>query len=69
MNYKDINKLRHKLLGIYFIKRAIIANKRDCKSCLASKMKESFERKTNIKETIKGRKLYCNILGIKYRFI
>jgi hypothetical protein len=66
MNYKDINKLRYKLLSIYFTKRVIIASKRDYKSCLAGKIKELFERKTDIKETIKGRKLYCNILRIRY---
>jgi len=54
---------------MHFIKRVIIASRRDYKSCLASKIKELFKRKTNIKETIKGKKLYCDILGIRHRFI
>jgi hypothetical protein len=61
--------LRYKLLGIYFIKRVIIANKRDYKSCLAGKIKELFERKIDVKEIIKERKLYCNISRIRHRFI
>jgi len=69
MNYKDIDKLQHKSLGIHFTKQAIIASRRDCESCLASKMKESFERKIYVRETIKRRKLYYNILGIRYRFV
>jgi len=66
MNYKDIDKLRHKLLGMHFIKRVIIASKRDYKSCLAGKIKELFERKIDVKEIIKGKKLYCNILRIRH---
>jgi hypothetical protein len=69
MNYKDIDKLRHKSLGMHFTKRVIIASKRGYKSCLAGKIKELFERKIDVKETIKGRKLYCNILRIRHRFI
>jgi hypothetical protein len=69
MNYKDINKLRHKLLGMHFTKRVIIASRRDYKSCLAGKIKELYKRKIDVKETIKGKKLYCNILGIRHRFV
>jgi hypothetical protein len=69
MNYKDIDKLQHKSLCMHFTKRAIIASKRDCKSCLASKMKELFECKIDVKETIKRRKLYCDISGIRHRFV
>jgi hypothetical protein len=54
---------------MHFTKRVIIASKRDYKSCLAGKIKELFERKTDVRETIKGKKLYCDILGIKHRFI
>jgi hypothetical protein len=54
---------------MHFTKRAIIANKRDYKSYLAGKIKELFERKIDVKETIKGKKLYCNILRIRHRFI
>jgi len=54
---------------MHFIKRVIIASKRDYKSCLVSKIKESFKRKIDVKETIKRRKLYCDILGIRHRFI
>jgi hypothetical protein len=58
----DIDKLRHKLLGIYFTKQVIIAGKKDYKLCLVSKIKELFKCKTDIRETIKRKKLYCNIL-------
>jgi hypothetical protein len=51
---------------MHFIKQAIIASKRDYKLCLAGKIKELFERKIEVKETIKGKKLYCNILRIRY---
>jgi hypothetical protein len=54
---------------MHFIKRVIIASKRDYESCLAGKIKELFERKTDIKETIKGKKLYCDILRIRHRFV
>jgi hypothetical protein len=66
MNYKDIDKLQHKLLGMHFTKRVITASKRDYKSCLAGKIKELYKRKTDVKETIKGRKLYCDISGIRH---
>jgi hypothetical protein len=64
-----MDKLRHKLLGMHFTKRVIIASKRDYESCLAGKIKELYKRKTNVKETIKGRKLYCDISGIRHRFV
>ena len=54
---------------MYFIKRAIIASKRDYKLCLAGKMKELFIYKTDIREEVKRRKLYCNILKIRHRFV
>jgi hypothetical protein len=69
MNYKDLEKLQHKSLGIHFTKRSITAGRRDCESCLAGKMKESFVRKTDIREEVKGRKLYCDISGIRHRSV
>jgi hypothetical protein len=54
---------------MHFTKRVIIASKRDYKSCLASKMKELYKRKIDIRETIKGRKLYCDISRIRHRFV
>ena len=51
---------------MHFTKRPIIASKKDYKSYLAGKIKELFIRKTDIRETIKGKKLYCNILRIRY---
>jgi hypothetical protein len=54
---------------MHFTKRLIITGKRDYKLCLAGKIKELFIYKTDIKETIKRRKLYYNILRIRYYFI
>jgi hypothetical protein len=51
---------------MHFTKQAIIANKRDYKSCLASKVKELFVYKIDVKETIKGKKLYYNISRIRH---
>jgi hypothetical protein len=64
-----MDKLRHKLLGMHFTKQVIIASKRDYESCLAGKIKELYKRKTDIRETIKGRKLHCNISRIRHRSI
>jgi hypothetical protein len=64
-----MDKLRHKSLGMHFTKRVITASKRDYESCLAGKMKELYERKTDVRETIKGRKLHCDISGIRHRSI
>jgi hypothetical protein len=54
---------------MHFTKQVIIASKRDYKSCLAGKIKELFECKIDVKETIKGRKLYYNISRIRHRFV
>jgi hypothetical protein len=65
MNYKDLNILESKSRGIKLIKRQQRAGKHDCKPCSAGKMKESFVKKTDVRETVKGRKLHCDISGIR----
>jgi hypothetical protein len=54
---------------MHFTKRVIITSRRDYKSCLAGKIKELYKRKTDIRETIKGRKLYCDISRIRHRSV
>ena len=65
MNYKDLNILESKSRGIKLIKRQQRARKHDYKPCSTGKIKESFIKKTNIREIVKGRKLYYDISRIR----
>ena len=65
-NYKDIQKLEKASKGIKLAPSPIIktAGRRACECCLAGKMKESFSKKTDIRQTHRIRKLHADTSGI-----
>src|SRR5277367_2883778 len=44
--------------------RVKTVGRRACESCLAGKMKESFNKKTNTRATVKGQRLHADTSGI-----
>jgi hypothetical protein len=50
-------------------KRRLLYGKKLCKPCLASKMKESFNKKTNKREGKRVRRLYADLSGYYLAFV
>jgi hypothetical protein len=50
-------------------KRRLLYSEKLCKPCLAGKMKESFNKKTNKREGRRVRRLYANLSGYYLAFV
>ena len=68
VNYCTIDKMPDYADGIS-LKRPtsaeFLARKTACEACLAGRQKESFNKKTDNRSTVKLGRLYCNISGIQ----
>ena len=64
-NYNNIQRLQHTLIGIgIFPLKQKTSSDYAYKGCLAGKIKESFNKKTDSRTTQRIRRLHYNILGI-----
>jgi hypothetical protein len=68
VNYQTIDKMPEYTDGILFKRPTsaeLLAGKTACEACLAGQQKESFNKKTDNRSTVKLRRLYCDISGIQ----
>ncbi|KAI0991343.1 hypothetical protein K3495_g16844, partial [Podosphaera aphanis] len=68
VNFQDIKKLVDLgVLGgkVNLEKRPVYQGEKHCESCLAGRMKERFNKKTDTREYVKGRRLHADISGIQ----
>jgi len=54
MNYSNLFKLQHSLLGIKLKKRVVLVSKSTCEAYLARKMQEILSKKITKREKIPG---------------
>jgi hypothetical protein len=67
-NYRTIDKMPDYADGISFkrpISAELLAGKTACEACLAGRQKESFNKKTDNRSTVKLGRLHCDISGIQ----
>jgi len=72
VSYKRIKQLlKGNSVGLIKLKdkRRLLYSKKLCKPCLASKMKESFNKKTNKREGKRVRRLYADLSGYYLAFV
>jgi len=63
-NFADIQKLQSSSQGISVSCKIKTAGRRACEGCLAGKMKESFNKKSDTRSTIRVRRLHADTSGI-----
>jgi len=54
MNYSDLFKLQHSLLGMKLKKRVVLVSKSMYEACLAGKIREILSKKITKREKIPG---------------
>ncbi|KAI0999468.1 hypothetical protein K3495_g8728 [Podosphaera aphanis] len=68
VNFQDIKKLVDLgVLGgkVHLEKRPVYQGEKHCKSCLAGRMKERFNKKTDTRDCVKGSRLHADILEFR----
>jgi hypothetical protein len=65
-NHNDIQRLQHTSIGMgIFPPKQKTSGDHACEGCLAGKMKESFNKKTDSRTTQRIRRLHCDTSGIR----
>ena len=68
VNFKDIDKILkagNTGFNVPLSKRPVPLGERSCEACLAGRMKEHFNKRTDKRETRKLRRVHCDISGIQ----
>ena len=62
-NYRDITTLVRKSKGVEIEKKVYLPGRQAYEGCLAGKMKESLNKKTDTKTSVRGRRLHADTSG------
>lgn len=65
-NYRIVDRMPQLALGITFCRpKEFIAGETACECCLAGRMKESFNKRSDNRVTTRVRRVHCDISGLK----